>query len=47
MALGLARDVQMLPKTADQYRLRGGAGRVAGVAPVHTAGEPEPLLTEA
>jgi sn-1 stearoyl-lipid 9-desaturase len=49
MALGLARDVQMLPKTADQYRLRGGAGRPAGAAPVAmpAAVEPEPLLTEA
>ena len=48
MALGLARDVQGVPKTADQYRLRGGTRRTAAMASsVVVATEPEPLLTEA
>ena len=48
MALGLASDVQGVPQTADQYRLRGGTRRTAAMAPlVAVAAEPEPVLTEA
>jgi stearoyl-CoA desaturase (delta-9 desaturase) len=46
MALGLARDVQGLPKNADQFRLRNrAAAPEATVALPPPAAQPDPVLT--